>query len=67
VHNSIRPKYVETLKNLISGVKVGNPDDPTATMGPLISAAARARTEQYVDLARAEGGQLIAGGERPLI
>lgn len=65
VHNSIRRRYVAVLKNLIGGVKVGDPNDPAATMGPLISEAARARTEHYVDLARAEGGQLIAGGKRP--
>ena len=65
VHNSIHRQYVEALKTLIAGVKVGDPNDPTATMGPLISEAARARTEHYVDLARAEGGKLIAGGKRP--
>lgn len=65
VHNSIRPQYVDALKDLIGGVKVGDPNDPTATMGPLIRAEARARTERYVELARAEGGRLIAGGKRP--
>jgi acyl-CoA reductase-like NAD-dependent aldehyde dehydrogenase len=65
VHNSIRRQYVETLKNLIGAVKVGDPDDPAATMGPLIREAARARIERYVDLARTEGGRLIAGGKRP--
>jgi acyl-CoA reductase-like NAD-dependent aldehyde dehydrogenase len=65
VHNSIRSKYVDALKNLIGGVKVGDPNDPAATMGPLIREEARARTEKYVDIARAEGGRLIAGGKRP--
>jgi len=65
VHNAIRVQYVEALKNLIGGVKVGDPTDAAATMGPLIREAARTRTEQYVGIARAEGGRLIAGGKRP--
>jgi aldehyde dehydrogenase (NAD+) len=65
VHNAIRAQYVEALKNLIVGIKVGDPNDSAATMGPLIRDAARARTERYVDIARSEGGRLVAGGKRP--
>lgn len=66
VHNSIRVQYVAALKHLVDGIKVGDPNDPSATMGPLIREAARARTEHYVDIARAEGARLVAGGRRPL-
>lgn len=65
VHNSIRKEYVETLKTMVDAIKVGDPSDPSVTMGPLIREVARARTEKYVDIARSEGGKLIAGGKRP--
>jgi len=65
VHNAIRAKYVDALKNLIGSIKVGDPNDPASTMGPLIREAARTRTERYVEIARAEGGRLVIGGVRP--
>jgi acyl-CoA reductase-like NAD-dependent aldehyde dehydrogenase len=65
VHNSIRSRYVETLKGLLAAVKVGDPNDASVTMGPLIREDARARTERYVEIAQSEGGRLVAGGKRP--
>ncbi len=64
VHNAIRARYVEALRNLIGGVKVGDPNDPAATMGPLIREAARSRTERYVAVALDEGCKLVVGGRR---
>jgi aldehyde dehydrogenase (NAD+) len=65
VHNSIRHDYVKILKSMLAGVKVGDPNDPAATMGPLIRADARDRTERYVDIAASEGARLVFGGRRP--
>jgi aldehyde dehydrogenase (NAD+) len=65
VHNSIRHEYVEILKRMLAGVKVGDPNDPATTMGPLIRADARDRTERYVDIAASEGARLVFGGRRP--
>jgi acyl-CoA reductase-like NAD-dependent aldehyde dehydrogenase len=65
VHNSIREKYVSTLRGLLSGVKVGDPNDATVSMGPLIREDARARTERYVEIAIGEGARLVSGGKRP--
>jgi acyl-CoA reductase-like NAD-dependent aldehyde dehydrogenase len=65
VHNSIRREYVATLKEMLAGVKVGDPNDPSVTMGPLIRADARDRTERYVGIAQSEGARLVFGGRRP--
>lgn len=65
VHNSVRQSYVEMLRQMVANVKVGDPSDPTTTMGPLIRAVARERTENYVDIAKSQGAKLIAGGQRP--
>jgi acyl-CoA reductase-like NAD-dependent aldehyde dehydrogenase len=44
---------------------VGPPTEPTTMLGPVISAAQRARCEQYVDLAQEHGGKVVTGGGRP--
>jgi len=41
------------------------PDAPGAKLGPLSSFAHRERVESMVETARAEGGEIVAGGARP--
>lgn len=65
VHNSIRQQYVETLAAMARHIKVGDPADPAVNMGPLIREAARQRTEQFVEIGREAGAQLVFGGRRP--
>ncbi len=65
VHNSVRKQYVDMLRTMVAGVKIGNPADAAVTMGPLIREVARKRTEDYVEIAKAQGATLISGGRRP--
>ena len=44
---------------------MGTPTDPSTVVGPVISAAQRARIEAHVDTAREDGGEILAGGTRP--
>lgn len=44
---------------------VGDPREPGAVVGPVISAAHRDRVESYVELGRKEGARVVTGGERP--
>lgn len=65
VHNSIRPAFTEAVKAVLSQLKVGDPADPQNIIGPLISAAALAKTEHYVKKGLEEGARLVFGGQRP--
>jgi len=65
VHNSIRKELVERVATIAKEIKVGDPADPKTTMGPLISASQRSRTEKYVGLATDSDAKLIFGGSRP--
>lgn len=65
VHNSIRPAFTEAVKGILSQLKVGDPADPQTVIGPLISAAALAKTEHYVRKGLEEGARLVFGGQRP--
>ena len=53
------------MKAVLSQLKVGDPSDPHTVIGPLISEAARAKTERYVKAAIDEGATLVFGGQRP--
>jgi acyl-CoA reductase-like NAD-dependent aldehyde dehydrogenase len=65
VHRSVFDQVVEGLRRYASALKVGDPTDPKTIVGPVITAAHRARIEGYIATGRAEGAELISGGERP--
>ncbi|MDB5971424.1 MAG: putative aldehyde dehydrogenase [Hydrocarboniphaga sp.] len=65
VHNSVRAAFVATIKGALAHWKQGDPSDPSVLMGPLIRAAARAKTERYVQIGLDSGAKLIVGGKRP--
>lgn len=65
VHNSLRPQFVATIKAALGHWKQGDPEDPGVLMGPMIRAAARDKTERYVQLGLDSGATLVTGGKRP--
>lgn len=65
VQRSVYRRFVEALVAVAKTVRVGMPDDPQTQMGPLISLSHREKVARYVDLARSEGGVILAGGGRP--
>ena len=56
---------VEALHAEMAAVRVGDPYDGSAQMGPLAMARQRARVEEYIAVGRAEGARLVSGGGRP--
>jgi aminomuconate-semialdehyde/2-hydroxymuconate-6-semialdehyde dehydrogenase len=46
-------------------LRLGRPEDPATTTGPLISQAHRTKVLSYLDLAQQEGATLLAGGGIP--
>jgi len=53
-------KFVERCRN----IRVGDPLDADTEIGPLCYAAHLEKVLSYVDIALAEGGELLAGGKR---
>jgi acyl-CoA reductase-like NAD-dependent aldehyde dehydrogenase len=43
-------------------LRVGDPSDPATDVGPMVDAAAARRTQEWVDEARALGGEVLLGG-----
>jgi acyl-CoA reductase-like NAD-dependent aldehyde dehydrogenase len=56
---------LDAVTRAYAGITVGPPSDPTALMGPVITAAQRERCERFVALAEEYGGKVAQGGGRP--
>jgi len=64
VHASIHDAVAERLKAYVAKLRVGDGMKEGVTMGPLIEAQAIDKVEMLVNEARAQGAELLAGGER---
>jgi aldehyde dehydrogenase (NAD+) len=62
---TIYDEVVDRMSAHLEKVNVGDPTDPTVTMGPLIRESQRERVERYVAEGCAEGARVACGGGRP--
>lgn len=61
VQEGVYKQFVERYVELTRAIKVGDPQDPTNTMGALISKEHLAKVKGYVALAREEGCSVLCG------
>jgi len=64
VQKSIADAFMEKLAARVKKLKVGHPLDPATEIGPLIHERHLAKVCSYFDVARQEGGEILAGGAR---
>ncbi len=62
VHEDIWDEFMARFVAAAAALKVGDPADPTTDVGPMVDAKAASRTQQWVDEARALGGEILLGG-----
>lgn len=60
IYEKFKTAFVERVNNLT----VSHPTDPKAKMGALVSLPHLEKVISYIDLAKTEGGTVIAGGNR---
>ncbi|VTU36891.1 Aldehyde dehydrogenase PuuC [Variovorax sp. PBL-E5] len=65
LHEKIADAFLEQFIPLAQSIRLGNPLDDATEMGPLTSALHRERVLNYVEIAKGEGGELLAGGKSP--
>ena len=65
VERGIRDEFLGRLAAAAAALRIGEPLDDATQVGPLISAEHRDKVESYIDLAIADGGDVVAGGGRP--
>jgi acyl-CoA reductase-like NAD-dependent aldehyde dehydrogenase len=62
VARPIYDRFVEAAVALVRQYRIGDPEDPATTMGPLAQASGAALVEQHVEEARAAGARVLTGG-----
>ncbi len=58
-------EVIEGMKTAAGFMTVGDPSDPAAQLGPLISEKQRERVEGYIAKGKEEGARVVLGGGRP--
>ncbi|MBV8593064.1 MAG: aldehyde dehydrogenase family protein, partial [Caulobacteraceae bacterium] len=58
-------EVVEAVTETLRAARVGEPLDPEAKFGPLVTARQRERVEGYIASGKAEGARTVLGGGRP--
>ncbi len=66
VHRSIADDLVARLQSAYASLPIGSPVDSGTLVGPLIDAAAHDGYLAALEAARADGGEVLVGGERVL-
>jgi aldehyde dehydrogenase (NAD+) len=65
LHESIADEFLRRFIGLAESIRLGDPLDPATEMGPLTSAGHRDRVLSYVEIAKADGGEILTGGTAP--
>ncbi|PZU51248.1 MAG: 2-hydroxymuconic semialdehyde dehydrogenase [Sphingomonas sp.] len=65
VERPLFAEFVARLAQATAELKKGDPFDSATTLGPLISAAHRAKVLSYYEQARADGAEIVTGGGIP--
>src|SRR5688500_10513823 len=65
LHERIADAFLDKFIPLAQSIRLGNPLDDATEMGPLTSAQHRERVLSYVEVAKGEGGEVLAAGKSP--
>ncbi len=65
VHRSLYDEVVSKLAGYATALKVGDPLESDTIVGPVISAAQKARVEGYIATGAEQGAQLVVDGRSP--
>ena len=64
VQDGIHDRFVAALAERVAALRVGDALDPETQMGPAVSEDQMETSYRYIEVARAEGGRVVTGGER---
>ncbi|MFF4272650.1 aldehyde dehydrogenase family protein [Streptomyces sp. NPDC001536] len=64
VARSVYKTLLGILEQAVPGVPLGDPRQPETVIGPMAGEKHLKKVEEYVELARKEGGRIVCGGER---
>jgi aldehyde dehydrogenase (NAD+) len=64
LHDHIHDAFLDQLLERTARLRLGSGLEHTTDVGPLINQAALDKTAEYIDVARAEGDEVLVGGAR---
>lgn len=64
LHRAIADEFIERFVERTNRIRVGDPLDPASENGPLAFQRSYERVASYVEIAREDGCQILAGGRR---
>ncbi|CAM3488566.1 aldehyde dehydrogenase family protein [Aeromicrobium ponti] len=64
VHREVYDRFMEQAVKIAQSLKVGNPEEPTTDIGPMISEEEAKRAEEWIMEAVAQGAKVVSGGQR---
>jgi len=67
VQESMFDKFMEKALARVAAIKQGSPLDPSTMIGAQASSEQMHKILSYIDIGRAEGAQVLAGGERNML
>ena len=65
IQESIYEPFMERCLQRIASIRQGHPLDPATQVGPQVSDSQRETIENYVQIGRDEGAEVLIGGARP--
>ncbi len=63
LHESVADSFLDRFLGVVRSLKVGDPLDAETDVGPVIDADNRDRVVDWIDEARTDGAEVLAGGE----
>ncbi|MGH7510610.1 MAG: aldehyde dehydrogenase family protein [Gemmatimonadales bacterium] len=64
LHEKVHDSFLRRLADAAESLKLGDGRQAQTDVGPLIHEAAREKVEQYVEIGRKQGADLVTGGKR---
>jgi len=65
VHRSVHDEFAQRFAEVARTIRIGDAVDPGTQFGPLVSAEQRDRVVAALEVARAEGAEVVTGGGAP--
>jgi acyl-CoA reductase-like NAD-dependent aldehyde dehydrogenase len=65
IHSEIYDAVVERVVALVTGMRCGDPFDPSTVISPVVTRDAQDRILAMIDRAQSDGAKLLAGGSAP--
>src|SRR6266700_3207923 len=67
VDEKIKDKFVPAFVRMSEDLRLGSPLEPDTDLGPMVSKEERETSMSFIQKARAEGGKIVLGGQKPSV